>query len=471
VNARILALVAILCTLLPVGMQTFADGRAGWAMIDFRAYYCAALEQRTGGEPYFAAPLHACEATTPSPFYRASRNVTVPAPYPPYALALLAPLTFLPFTAAAVVWWLALLAAIVVAAWALSLLCERPFLVGYAAFSLSLGLTCFSEGNVMPLSVAAITVAALLCRRGHFAASAVLLAFSMIEPNIALPAALGFFAAFRKARVPLAVCALALLGISMLDGGVAHNVQYLTMVLPAHALSEVSRDNQFSLSTIVAAFGVADRTAVLAGSISYIVMVAAGVVAGLRLSRRYEDGSFAVLIPAAFALVGGTFVHTEAIAAALPAALLLYTRAPEYRSWAFFGSVFLLAVPWMFATSVALLLAPVFPVAYLTHKLWSRERARWATVALMTLIAIIGLFAVASATSHATPISLARPEIDPRLAEAAWRDFVLGDSTNRLAMWLLRLPTWIGLVSTAALGLALTKPRADTRSMLRVRLG
>jgi hypothetical protein len=471
VNARAIALIAVLCTLLPIGVQTFADGRAGWAMTDFRAYYCAASIQREGGNPYFAVPMHACETATPSPFHGKKRDITVPAPYPPYALALLAPLTFLPFPAATIVWWIGLALAIVVASWALASLCKQPFLVGYGAFALSLGLTSFSEGNVMPLSVAAITAAALLCRRGQFIASAVLLAFAMIEPNIALPAALGFFIAFRKARVPFAICALLLFALSILAGGVAHNMQYVTVVLPAHALSEVSRDNQYSLSTIVAAFGTPDRAAVIAGSISYAFMMILGIATGLRLSRRFEDGAFTVLVPTAFALVGGTFVHTEAMAAAVPAALLIYARAPDYRTWAFFGTVMLLVVPWMFAPSIVMLLAPVFPVAYLTYELYTHERAKCAMAALAALAAIVGLFVLATSTPHAATLAHTRPAIDPRLAESAWRDFVLNGSTNRLATWLLRLPTWIGLLSTATLAVTLSRPRTDGRSPLRVGVG
>ena len=78
---------AIVCTVLPIALQCAADRHAGWLMVDFRAYYCASLAQRENANPYFAAPLHACESRTPPPYYRAPATVTVPAPYPPYALA------------------------------------------------------------------------------------------------------------------------------------------------------------------------------------------------------------------------------------------------------------------------------------------------------------------------------------------------------------------------------------------------
>ena len=158
-------------------------------------------------------------------------------------------------------------------------------------------------------------------------AAALAITLGMIEPQIALPALVGSFIGFRSIRLPLAVALLSLSAISMLSGGVAHNLAYFTTVLPAHALSEVSRDNQYSLSTVVAAFGVPDRAAVLAGSAAYLVMLGLGVAVGLALARRYAEPAFVPLVPCAFALLGGSFVHTEAIAAAVPPALLLYVRA------------------------------------------------------------------------------------------------------------------------------------------------
>jgi hypothetical protein len=103
----------------------------------------------------------------------------------------------------------------------------------------------------------------------------------------------------------------------------------------------------------------------------------------------------------------------------------------------------------MFATSIALFLAPLFPAGYLTYALWKRDRASALGVAAGCFALILVLFAMASAPAqhHALAVSHAHPPIDPRLAEFAWRNLVLGNSTNRLAMWLMRLPTWIGLLA------------------------
>ncbi len=456
-------LLAVVCTALPIGTQLAADRHAGWMMVDFRAYYCASLAQRQHGNPYFVQPLHGCEQETPAPYYRAPATVTVPAPYPPYALALLSPLTLLPFGAAAIVWWMLLAAAIGVAAYAVTRITQEPPLVGWAIFGVSLGLTCFSAGNAMALAVSVIVVAALCAHRGRPVAAAIAVAFAAFEPQIALPAAVGLFAGYRAIRVPLLLAFAVLGALSLIAGGVAQNVSYVTSVLPAHALSEVSRDNQYSLSTVVSALGVPDRASVLAGSISYLLMMALGVVVALRLARRFEERALIALVPCAFALLGGTFVHTEAIAAAAPAALVLFTRAQEHRGW-LFAALVLLAVPWMYATSVTLFLAPLFPIAYLTYALWRRERVAVLATAVAAAAGIFGLFLMAATPGHPAGSVHAYPPIDPRLAEASWRQFVLGGSTNRLATWLLRLPTWTGLAGlafgAAALAGAFPSPRA-----------
>ena len=445
------------CTLLPTAAQTFADRHSGWMMVDFRAYYCAALSQREGRDPYLVEPLHTCETATPFPFYRASARVTVPAPYPPYALALLAPLTFAPFRVAVLLWCLLLAACVAAAAWSLSRIIGQPFSVGWAAFALALGLTSFPGGNAMPVAVAMITLAALFQERGKTVAASVCIALAMIEPNVALPGALGLFVAARTSRVPLILAAALLGALSLFTGGLSLNLQYVQTVLPAHALSEVSRDNQYSLSTVVAAFGTPDRAAAAIGALSYAILLSVGVIIGNRLSRRYASPAFAIAIPTAFALIGGSFVHTEAIAAAVPGSMMLLRRTPAPRIWTL-GGALLVSVPWMFATSAALFLAPIVPVAFLARTVWPDRRALWLFSAVATFAIILALFIVSGLPHAALPQAHHnRPAIDPRFAESAWRDFVLNDSTNRLATWLLRFPTWIGLIIVASAAVWLSR--------------
>ncbi len=181
--------------MLPFAGQFYGDRAGGWLMIDFRAYYCASLAQRNARDPYLGSSLHECESSTPAPYFRAPKNVTVPAPYPPYALAFFYPLTFIPFAAAAIVWWIVIALAVALAAWALARITGQPILVAWAVLVLSLGLTSFTSGNVMPIALAAILVAALAAQRGLLMAAVLALAIAMVEPQIALPAAAAFFVA------------------------------------------------------------------------------------------------------------------------------------------------------------------------------------------------------------------------------------------------------------------------------------
>ncbi|HKU81160.1 MAG TPA: glycosyltransferase 87 family protein [Candidatus Tumulicola sp.] len=438
---------AIACTVLPFAGQFYGDRSAGWLMVDFRAYYCAATAAARQENPYFTSSLHGCESAPIPPFYHAPRRVTVPAPYPPYVLMLIYPLTLLPFTPAAIAWWALLTACVVLAAYALSRVTRQPFVVAWAVLALSLGLTTLDSGNVIPISIAALLVAALCTQLGHLYAAAFAIAVAMVEPQIALPAAVAAFIRFPTMRLALALLAGLLAASSLAASGLARNIAYFTTVLPAHALSEVSRDNQYSLATVLAALGVHDRQAALLGGISYIITTVLGIIVGLRLARDYLDPAFAVIIPPAFTLLGGSFVHTGEIAAAAPAALLFFARAQSGRP-ILLAILILLAVPWMLATSISSFLAPLFPVAYLVYVLGGRARTWALASALASFFAIASLFYFSAHSAGLHPATLVvRPPIDPRLAEASWRSFVLGNSTNRPATWLLRLPTWLGLIA------------------------
>ena len=454
---RLAGILAILCTALPVAGQIYGDRAGGWLMVDFRAYYCASSALVQHRSPYTVESLHDCESRYAPPFYRAPAHVSVPAPYPPYALAVVAPLTFLPFGVATAVWWLVLATSVYVAAWSLAKLTRRPFIVPWACLALSLGLTSIPSGNMLPVGVAALVFAALCAQRGRFTGAAVAITVSMIEPHVALPAAVAAFLCYPQIRALLPLLFALLGAVSFVSGGFAHNVAYFTSVIPAHALSEVSRDNQYSLSTVVAALGVPDVQAVLAGSVSYVIAVVAGILVAMRLARDYCDPALALLVPPAFALLGGSFVHLTELAVAVPACLLLLVRAKAHRRWILVALI-LVAVPWMMATSAALFLAPLFPVAYLVYVLGRRDRTIALAAGLSSLVAILLLFILAAQPpTHAIANQhVARPFIDPDLAEASWRSFVLANSTDRPVTWLLRLPSWLGLIVLAGTTFALS---------------
>ena len=174
-------------------------------------------------------------------------------------------------------------------------------------------------------------------------------------------------------------------------------------------------------------------------------------------------------MPAAFSVLGGTFVHTGEIAVAIPACLVLFTQARAVRRWLFIALI-LLVVPWMLAASAVMFLAPAFPVAYIAYTLSRGDRAVALGAAVASFAFIAGLFALYSI--HYVPMAFhphLYPPIDPRLAESSWRQFVLPNVTNRPVMWLLRFPTWVGLIILATCA-ALLAERRGARALVAERM-
>src|ERR1700722_17115235 len=73
---------------------------------DFRAFYCAAKVAAQGRDPYLAEPLRTCaQQALRSVGLDGVKQVVIPAPLPPYALAVLRPLTALPYLEASATWF------------------------------------------------------------------------------------------------------------------------------------------------------------------------------------------------------------------------------------------------------------------------------------------------------------------------------------------------------------------------------
>ena len=264
--------------------------------------------------------------------------------------------------------------------------------MGLAALGLSLGLSSFSAGNMMPLGCAAIVARSMgaASRTHRMGVGRSPSPCSNRRSRCRRRSDVSFSirgAAWRWARRWRCLAALSVAG-----AGWNVTASYVTSVVPAHALSEVSRDNQYSLATIAGAFGVPDTSAALLGSLSYIVMTALGVFVAARLWRRYGGAGLAVLVPPAFSLFGGSFVHTAEIAAAVPAALLLATRSSALRPWCV-AALVLLAVPWIYSTSVVLSSRRSFRLRILTYVLWERNRIVALSAACGAFAAIAMLFA------------------------------------------------------------------------------
>lgn len=463
-----LAAGVILATLLALGGQTYIVARTGFLVGDFRAFYCAARVASYGNDPYHTQPLGACESGIgPKLFFHKNPGVTIPAPLPPYAITVLAPLARLPFAVAAIIWVLLLLLAWIAGVAALSRFARVPWEFALAALGLCLGALSLPFGEVVPIAVGCTCVAGYFAWRGRWRAAAIAAALTMIEPHLGMPACLALFIFAPKTRVALIACAAVLGAVGFFALGPAVNVEYFTAVLPAHALSELTRDTQYSLSAVLAAFGIAPSLALRLGMLWYVAMVAAGIIAGGKMARQTGNAAWIACAPPAFAVFGGTFIHITQIAAAVPAALLLALSAPaRYRVWT---GVALLAliVPWGWVVSPALIVAPLVPVAFVAAQLW-KDNAKAVLAAgcigAMLVFGLQHLYTIATphfgAMTHAFSIA-------SNLPEASWSAYSQRSSGGSLAAWAVRIPTWAALgillgsiVRCAGFGSAVSGSRA-----------
>ncbi len=303
--------------LLQVRKQYFAFG-------DLRAFYCAGRVARTGGDPYRAEPIGACERGLVG---MPNTNFVVPAPLPGHAIAFFEPLSGLPFPVVAAV-WCALLAAILFAlSAALAALTGWPYL--YVLFAcLPLGfMVPVDQGQVVPLVVLLVVVAALLLRAGQAVPAAVCAALSTIEPHLGLPVCAALFVACARTRIALGVCALLAAALAVQTVGPNGIGEYLARVLPEHIAAEARFDDQYSLTYLLGWLRVPANAAIAAGQVSYWLLAAAGIAAAVRLRRTTGVAGWLLFVPLACSVAGGPYVHEEHLLAAVPLAILIAASA------------------------------------------------------------------------------------------------------------------------------------------------
>jgi hypothetical protein len=422
---------------------------------DFRAFYCGGGTLLHRDNPYAAAPLLRCEQI-PQPFglhYRPDA-VDLPAPFPGYALALFALLALLPYPAAAAVWFVLLLACTALSCVFLARLCDRPLIGALVLLAVGFSISVIPYGELAPIIFAALTGGALALRRGTGPGFIAALAVVALLPHVALPVFAALFVWKPAARWAVAGVSAVLLALDLAVGGPSLALSYFMRVLPNHAASEIGFVTQYSMTWFAQGLGASDHVALLAGNISYAVTVVAGVwLAGL-LSRKLSDPAFLLVIPAALAVTFGSFIHYSEITLALPAALLLYTRAQGIaRTYAAFAAA-LVALPWQsIVTQPALtfpFVAGIVTIAAITLGLSGRValRAGLAAALFCALCVLLAWHYGPQVAPHA-----AGGSFDPALAEASWARHISAEtSSHGIVWWIPKLPTWIGLVFLALSG-------------------
>jgi hypothetical protein len=417
-------------------------------MRDFNAFYCAGKAITLHADPYRNEPLGTCERSAERPDFleRSPAHLAVPAPLPGYALAPFALLALLPYGAAAWIWTFVLLASFVLTIRWLRALTAFPFSAIIAALALSDAYVGITLGQIAPIAIAAVVGAAYAIAREKTLLAACAGAAAMLEPHVGLPACIAL-AIFRPRTIPL-LAALGVLctGLSVALLGMEENIEYFTSVIGAHALSETLNVKQLSLAALLARSGLPALLAVRIGTLWYTAMIVAGISLAQRIAFRLRRPALLVLLPVAFAMIGGPFVHVAQIAALMPAALLLADARRADTSVAI--SIMLLAVPWpQFAT-----LGTSFPIfaalATGTLAFYLLPDKPVARIAPPLLALAFTLLPTPLLNPIADPGATLRAAYDPHaLAQTSWSAYVaLVGTQNRLAYDIARAPMLLGLL-------------------------
>ncbi len=454
VSAGLIALV-----LISLALARPYYARNSW-LFDFRAFYCAGKAVADQRDPYRTEPLRTCEnATSGFPAGRGLR-FAVPAPLPGYALAPFVPLSRLPYPLAAALWIAILLASLGTTVAILNLICDLRKETIFAALLLGAFYSVFL-GQFMPIVCAATVAAAFFTARGRDRVAALAAALAMLEPHLGLPVCLALFFARPRARGVLAGCgaAFALASIALL--GPSSNLEYVRDVLPAHMLSEISNEGQYSLSYLAHLAGLGESASIRLGTLSYLVMLGAGILAGRIAAARAGLPALLVLVPPAFAVFGGAFVHVQQLSIAIPAALVISgTRSRAAQLCAV--AVFLLAVPWD-ASAILILSLPV--VAGVTFVLAIDLFAATPIAAgIASAVSTASLVALFGSLANAIPpaIGTTDPAQGAALAEDGWREYAEASFHSSVMPFIVaKLPGWsaLALIACATLGLAPGEPQ------------
>ncbi len=437
--------------------------RTGSLFGDFRAFWCAGSTVLHGGDPYLASPLYACE-TSPQPFglYRAHNGVALPAPLPGYALVPFAALALVPYPVACVAWLAALLLACAWAWRSLAALGAHDVAGAIWVAAAPLALVCLPFGELVPLAVAAICACGAALARGSPWTAAGCACVAAIEPHLGLPLLLALLVP-RTTRLPSASAMLALAALDAAVSG-AGTVAYFTHVLPQHALAELDRGSQYALSWILHTAGLAPSLALGIASASYALSTASGIWVAAILARRLRAPEMFALVPPAFALFGGAFVHLAQMLAALPLGLVLLPYARGKARWAVGAALVLLAIPWLFIAPhpwlVPFAALVAGGIAFVTLQLPP-------AIALRVALGAAVYASVAALVRAHVPItapSAFTPPLDPALAQASWAAWIrLHDGDTSLGTWIAKAPTWLGLTALLACAVSLAREEHEAR--------
>lgn len=412
---------------------------------DFRAFYCAGSVVLHGGDPYLAAPLSGCEMT-PQPFslYQARDGVVLPAPLPGYALLPFVALALVPFPLASFLWLAILLAACAIAWRSLSSLIDDELEAVVLAAALPLAAVSIPFGELVPLAVAAFCACGAALKRNEAGAAVVWACVAMMQPHVGLPVMAALVGWERtRWRAAVAIVVLALVHAIVLG---PESLGYFTHVLPQHALAELPRISQYSVAWIAQALGAGPQAALSIGMFTYALALGGGVSVGAYLAWRTRSPEMLALVPPAFVLLGGTFIHLTQMLVALPAVLVMIPYARGRNRALLAAALVLIAIPWNVAAQNTWMMPVVALVAGGIALVTLRQSPSTALRVALACVLYFAVIVVVRTLVPPTPPSPLVPPFDPLYAPASWGWWIrMHDSDASLGTWLAKIPTWTGL--------------------------
>lgn len=376
--------------------------------------------------------------------WRASRWIA-PAPLPPLALAVVSPISRLPFYVAMRLWRVLLLAALLLSALCISRIVSAPLLLPIAAL-IPIGLIENGfNGQPVALVLLLITAAALALKHAQYGAASLLAACTFAEPHLALPVCAAMFVWQKRCRPWLIGITSAFIAVSLFALPWELTKEYIVSVLPHHAAAEANWYQQYSLTYVLTFFGLRQDNALAFGALWYGFACSFGIVLSRYVARRTGRIEALVLIPVALAVFGGSFLHIFQLIVAIPAAVMLGDTTDELTSWAATSGLFMVSLPWMKIWIPGML---VICVLLLITVLWTTQARRlWVAFGLCAVFLMSfgyrNVFPVAHAPKAAVHFA-SDASIEEPYAKYVAAARPSADVSN--GMFLAKIPTWAGLI-------------------------
>jgi hypothetical protein len=374
---------------------------------------------------------------------------------PGYDLAAFRIVAALPYGTASLLWQMLLwvcVAGTVFAVWKLTGVAPAVLI---AAFAFSDGFRGAISGNLAPIAIAFIALAALFASQRRHTLATISMLLAMCEPHIALGPLIAWCIFIPSSRL-VAVFGVLILGmLTYATTGISLTLEFFQDVMPRQILAEVAFEEQYSLTHILHLAAVPDRAAILLGDLSFVGFLIVGIITAAKLRARLCDDAFLILIPVAFSLVAGPYLHAFQLPAALPAAFLLYTKLPRYR--VLLGvSIMILAIPWIIAAQLQVLQPFVgLGIALLAWTFIDNPRIAAGAVCGQLILLLGMLFWVGRYFDRPLPHVYI-----PRTAfiQDAWQPTVISEFSRHAAALLpVKLPTWFALGAIAWAAFAAAK--------------